>query len=107
MDRYDTTKQRWLHWLVSLCVRDLRQTWLRWNRFDSNYDLHVTPALTVMPWRESCLATMPELGITTHSVGVGLELWRWHWTLTFGVSTQPDEDRAAMLARRDGRIPPF
>lgn len=93
--------QPWLRFIVQLFVPDLKETWLRWSCFDSNYQRHVTPSLTVVPWNRSTLATIPELGITTHSGSVGFEFWRWSWSLTFGLSRQSAEDRAAMLARRD------
>lgn len=94
-------QQIWLRWLVKKFVRDLKETWLRWNCFTSNYQRHLTPSLTVVPWNKSCLATIPDLNITTHSGSIGIEFWCWSWSLTFGVSVQPNPPKEG-IRPRDG-----
>jgi hypothetical protein len=100
MDHYEIMKQHWLHWLVGFFVKNRRQTWLRWHCFHDRFHRHLTPTITFKPWEKSCLATIPELGIVTHSIGIGFEFWSWAWMLSFGVSTQSPEDAAKMACNR-------
>jgi len=82
--------ERWLYRLVGRFVPNLKETWLRGQQIGGSWrhSLHITPALVCTPWHKSCLATIEDLGITTHSITVGVEWLRWYWCLTFGVSTQ-------------------
>lgn len=94
------TKHPITRWIVARFVKNTRDAWFRWSCFESNYQRHLTPSLTCVPWNRSCLATIAELGITTHSGSIGIEFWRWSWSLTFGVSTQTAEDAAKMACNR-------
>ena len=85
-----TSPERWLYRIVGRFVPDLKETWLRGQQIGGSWrhSLHITPALVCTPWHKSCLATIDDLGITTHSITIGVEWMRWYWCLTFGVSTQ-------------------
>jgi ABC-type cobalamin transport system permease subunit len=89
-----TRGPRWLYWLVGRFVPNLKETWLSpqctGNPFGGGYrqDIHLTPAVIWTPWQQSTLATIKELGITTHAMTIGVEWWTWRVVLRFGISTQ-------------------